>query len=64
MKRISHVHSTESEDRRHLLDRDESYATPFSAAIPRARAIASAKLTDPELMGLILLRSRLPDEEG
>jgi hypothetical protein len=41
-----------------------SYVTPFSAAIPLAFAIASAMLTVPELTGLILLRSRLPELLG
>lgn len=40
------------------------YETPFSAANPRALATASAKLTLPELDGLILLRSRLPELLG
>lgn len=40
------------------------YETPFSAAKPRALATASAKLTLPELEGLILLRSRLPELDG
>ena len=41
-----------------------SYDTPFSAAIPLALAIASAKLTEPEFEGLILLRSTFPELIG
>ena len=37
-----------------------SISTPFSAAYPRALAMASAKLTEPELVGLMLLRSTFP----
>ena len=42
----------------------ESYEMPFSAAIPRALATASDKLTDPELTGLMLLKSTLPELVG
>ena len=46
------------------LRRLASYETPFLVAMLRALAMASAKLTDPELIGLILLRSRLPEVLG
>lgn len=46
------------------IPRDASYGTPFSAAKPLALAIASAMLTVPELTGLILLRSKLPELLG
>lgn len=42
----------------------ESYETPLSAANPRAFAIASAMLTEPELTGLMELRSTLPELMG
>ena len=38
--------------------------TPFSAAIPRALAIASARLTEPEFVGFIWLKSKLPELLG
>lgn len=40
------------------------YDTPLSAAMPLAFATASAKLTDPEFTGLILLKSILPEPLG
>ena len=42
----------------------DSYETPLSAANPRALAIASAMLTEPELTGLTELRSTLPELIG
>jgi hypothetical protein len=41
-----------------------SKARPFCAANPRALASASWMLTEPELTGLIALRSRLPECVG
>jgi hypothetical protein len=41
-----------------------SKARPFCAAKPRAFASASWILTEPELTGLIALRSRLPEVVG
>ena len=46
------------------IPRLESYETPLSAAKPRALAIASAMLTEPELTGLMELRSTLPEITG
>jgi hypothetical protein len=50
--------------KREVVPRLESYETPLSAAKPRALAIASAMLTEPELTGLIELRSTLPELIG
>lgn len=44
--------------------RPGSYARPFSAAIPRALAIASAMLTDPASAGLAPARFKLPVLSG
>lgn len=41
-----------------------SKARPFCAAKPRALASASWMLTEPELTGLMALRSRLPELVG
>lgn len=41
-----------------------SYASPFSAAMAFAFAMASAMLTVPELTGFMLLRSTLPECVG